>query len=126
MFTKFHHYILTTKQVTFSSHVTCDSPQYTLTFSLTKPRPNSHSNLFFFNTSDTEIIKSNFGFAQFRNARSVIFHPQECEALESLAQMMSTGYVSLLTLTSILPLYDALIINFLLCLGWLCLLHRCG
>jgi hypothetical protein len=41
-----------------------------------------------------------------------MFHPQECEALESLAQMMSTGYVSLLTLTSILPLYDALIINF--------------
>ncbi|XP_046645090.1 mediator of RNA polymerase II transcription subunit 25-like [Daphnia pulicaria] len=35
---------------------------------------------------------SHFGFAHFRNARSVMFHPQECEALESLAQMMSTGY----------------------------------
>jgi mediator of RNA polymerase II transcription subunit 25 len=50
---------------------------------------------------------SHFGFAHFRNARSVMFHPQECEALESLAQMMSTGYVSLLTLYSILQLYDA-------------------
>ena len=37
---------------------------------------------------------SNFGGAHFRNARSVMFHPQECEALEALAKVMSTGYVS--------------------------------
>ena len=36
---------------------------------------------------------SNFGGAHFRNARSVMFHPQECEALEALAKVMSTGYV---------------------------------
>jgi hypothetical protein len=53
---------------------------------------------------------SNFGGAHFRNARSVMFHPQECEALEALAKVMSTGYVSLLTVTSILPSYDSLII----------------
>ena len=39
---------------------------------------------------------SNFGGAHFRNARSVMFHPsQDCEALEALAKVMSTGYVSL-------------------------------
>lgn len=53
---------------------------------------------------------SNFGGAHFRNARSVMFHPQECEALEALAKVMSTGYVSLITVTSILPSYDSLII----------------
>lgn len=37
---------------------------------------------------------SNFGGAHFRNARSVMFHPTECEALEALAKVMSTGYVS--------------------------------
>lgn len=37
---------------------------------------------------------SNFGGAHFRNARSVMFHPRECEALEALAKVMSTGYVS--------------------------------
>ncbi len=53
---------------------------------------------------------SNFGGAHFRNARSVMFHPQECEALEALAKVMSTGYVSLLTVTSILPSCDSFII----------------
>lgn len=41
---------------------------------------------------------SNFGGAHFRNARSVMFHPQDCEALEALAKVMSTGYVSFLAL----------------------------
>ena len=44
---------------------------------------------------------SNFGGAHFRNARSVMFHPQECEALEALAKVMSTGYVSHLVLFKI-------------------------
>jgi len=39
---------------------------------------------------------SNFGGSHFRNARSVMFHPQECEALEALAKVMSGGYVSIL------------------------------
>ena len=51
---------------------------------------------------------SNFGGAHFRNARSVMFHPQECEALEALAKVMSTGYVSLITVTSIPYSYDSL------------------
>ena len=36
----------------------------------------------------------NFGGAHFKNARSVMFHPQDCEALDALAKVMSTGYVS--------------------------------
>ena len=39
---------------------------------------------------------SNFGGAHFKNARSVMFHPQDCEALDALAKVMSTGYVSFL------------------------------
>lgn len=48
---------------------------------------------------------SNFGGAHFRNARSVMFHPQECEALEALAKVMSTGYVSNATFLFILFIF---------------------
>lgn len=40
---------------------------------------------------------SNFGGAHFRNARSVMFHPQESETLEALAKVMASGYVSYLS-----------------------------
>lgn len=29
-----------------------------------------------------------------RNSKSVLFHPQNCEALENLTKVMSTGFVS--------------------------------
>jgi len=37
----------------------------------------------------------NIGGAYLKNSKSVLFHPQQCEALESLTKVMSSGFVSL-------------------------------
>jgi mediator of RNA polymerase II transcription subunit 25 len=37
----------------------------------------------------------NIGGAYLKNSKSVLFHPQNCEALESLTKVMSSGFVSL-------------------------------
>lgn len=31
-----------------------------------------------------------------KNSKSVLFHPQQCEALDSLTKVMSSGFVSLI------------------------------
>lgn len=36
----------------------------------------------------------NIGGAYLKNSKSVLFHPQPCEALESLTKVMSSGFVS--------------------------------
>lgn len=36
----------------------------------------------------------NIGGAYLKNSKSVLFHPQNCEALESLTKVMSSGFVS--------------------------------
>lgn len=36
----------------------------------------------------------NIGGMYLRNSKSVLFHPQQCEALESLTKVMVTGFVS--------------------------------
>ena len=43
----------------------------------------------------SRMVISNFGEAHFRNARSIVFHPEEQESIEALANIMSTGFVSL-------------------------------
>ena len=35
----------------------------------------------------------NIGGAYLKNSKSVLFHPQACDALESLTKVMSSGYV---------------------------------
>jgi Mediator complex subunit 25 PTOV activation and synapsin 2. len=34
------------------------------------------------------------GGAYLKNSKSVLFHPQQCEALEALTKVMSNGFVS--------------------------------
>jgi mediator of RNA polymerase II transcription subunit 25 len=41
----------------------------------------------------------NIGGAYLKNSKSVLFHPQQCEALESLTKVMSSGFVSLFVFT---------------------------
>lgn len=41
----------------------------------------------------------NIGGAYLKNSKSVLFHPQNCEALESLTKVMSSGFVSLYLFT---------------------------
>lgn len=36
----------------------------------------------------------NIGGAYLKNSTSVLFHPQPCEALDSLTKVMSSGFVS--------------------------------
>lgn len=36
----------------------------------------------------------NIGGAYLKNSKSVLFHPQQCEALDSLTKVMSSGFVS--------------------------------
>lgn len=36
----------------------------------------------------------NIGGAYLKNSKSVLFHPQPCDALESLTRVMSSGFVS--------------------------------
>lgn len=36
----------------------------------------------------------NIGGAYLKNSKSVLFHPQACDALESLTRVMSSGFVS--------------------------------
>lgn len=36
----------------------------------------------------------NIGGAYLKNSKSVLFHPQPCEPLESLTRVMSSGFVS--------------------------------
>lgn len=37
----------------------------------------------------------NIGGAYLKNSKSVLFHPQQCEALEALTKVMSSGFVSI-------------------------------
>lgn len=43
----------------------------------------------------------NIGGAYLKNSKSVLFHPQPCEALESLTKVMSSGFVSEIFLSEI-------------------------
>jgi len=36
----------------------------------------------------------NIGGSYLKNSKSVLFHPSQCEALESLTRVMNSGFVS--------------------------------
>jgi hypothetical protein len=36
----------------------------------------------------------NIGGAYLKNSKSVLFHPQQCDALDALTKVMSSGFVS--------------------------------
>ncbi|RZF41931.1 hypothetical protein LSTR_LSTR017153, partial [Laodelphax striatellus] len=45
----------------------------------------------------------NIGGAYLKNSKSVLFHPQQCEALDSLTKVMSSGFAGCVHFTSVLP-----------------------
>lgn len=48
----------------------------------------------------------NIGGAYLKNSKSVLFHPQNCEALDALTKVMSSGFVSYYFI------YEKIVVNF--------------
>ncbi|XP_073996537.1 mediator complex subunit 25 isoform X1 [Rhodnius prolixus] len=46
----------------------------------------------------------NIGGAYLKNSKSVLFHPQQCEALEALTKVMSTGFAGCVHFTNLPPI----------------------
>lgn len=63
-------------------------------------------------------LVGNIGGQFLKDSKTVVFHPNACEALEALSKVMSSGFVSFFFRKISVP--NFVINELLLKLGWLC------